>query len=124
MSQVIQPTQGRQLWFYPGGEDRSSFVRLDAQPLAATVVFVSNERTVNLQILDHNGYSHAKRDVVLVQPGDEVPNCSHATWMPYQIKVAVEAVAEPEGQKTRLEPAPDPDPATATKAKAKAKANP
>ena len=53
----IKPTIGRQVWFrgIPWANGAIP-VRLDAnQPMAATIVYVHNDRSVNLVVIDHAG---------------------------------------------------------------------
>ena len=52
MSNVIKPTVGRQVHFYDGNEPLSPE---QAQPHAATVCFVHNDREVNLAAYSHTG---------------------------------------------------------------------
>ena len=101
---IIQPTIGRKVWYWPTESDRGvnqyrgSFNRPpmeafdDSQPCDATVVYVHSDRLVNLRVTDHNGNTHVRTSVTLVQPGDpEMSNGSsygYATWMPYQVAQA------------------------------------
>lgn len=104
MSQVILPTVGRHVHYHPDIADRHTMVVLDGQPLFAVIVHVQNERSVNLAILDHQGFSHTRLATKLVQPDDAfIEGEPHATWMPYQVKSAAD-VAEP--VKTDGEPSP------------------
>lgn len=82
---MINPTNGRQVWFRPNGCFLHNFVHYD-QPLAATVVHVWGDRLVNLQVLDSNGVAHAITSVTLLQDDDAAPlhGQVYAEWMPYQ----------------------------------------
>lgn len=42
-------------------------------PYAAIIAGVVNEKTVNLMILDHNGFTNPKTGVAFIQPGDKPP---------------------------------------------------
>lgn len=44
-------------------------------PLAATVAYVWGPAMVNLNVIDHNGASHALTSVAFNQPGDDAPAC-------------------------------------------------
>ena len=88
MSKVIIPDVSRHVHFVPDGEDRGHMVQRGGQPLHAVVIFVHNERTVNLAITDHDGMFHTRIGVTLVQPGDELPGGSYCQWMAYQVKAA------------------------------------
>lgn len=108
MSKVIVPAVSRHVWFHPEGEDRGLMIRRDGQPLHAVVIFVINERTVNLAITDHDGHFHTRIAVTLVQPGDELPGSSYATWMPYQVAQSKPPITEADAL-ADLNGAPRPD---------------
>lgn len=91
MTQAITPTPGRIVWYHPAQNDGMS--TLYEQPLAAIVCCVWDDRRVNLSVFDANGNSHSRKDVTLVQPGDEKPNGSYAEWMPYQLGQAAKTEA-------------------------------
>ena len=95
MSKVIIPDVSRHVHFVPDGEDRGHMVQRGGQPLHAVVIFVHNERTVNLAITDHDGMFHTRIGVTLVQPGDELPGGSYCQWMAYQIKQTEPVVSIP-----------------------------
>ena len=86
---MIEPTVGRVVWYRPNDEERSHFAHpgLDApQPLAAMVVYVHDERSVNLIVFSPRGAPIARSSVPLVQEGDTAPaDASFCEWMPYQI---------------------------------------
>lgn len=97
MSQVITPTIGRRVWYYPSEYDRgvraekpeSIIQASQSQPCDAGVCFVHSDRLVNLTVADHNGNMHRRTSVKLVQPGDEIPaGGGFCTWMPYQVQAA------------------------------------
>lgn len=102
MSNVIKPTIGRKLWYYPSDYDRGLLLELEhkpagvievldeIQPCDADVCYVHGDRLVNLVVHDHFGRAYARTSVTLLQPGDTVPNGGgYATWMPYQIEAAL-----------------------------------
>lgn len=80
---VISPVPGRIVWFYPieyHHDDRY------AQPWAAIVTHVFNDRMVNLHAFDSIGNGYAFTSVPLVQPGDDLSVYDmYCVWMPYQI---------------------------------------
>lgn len=98
---VIVPTVGRKVWFRPGGgiwpAGMQAFPGTDydcgvQQPMDATIVYVHNDRLVNLRVIDHTGHAFPVRDVQLVQPGDQCCGGGHrAEWMPFQVKQAGKA---------------------------------
>lgn len=99
MSKAIVPTIGRRVWYYPSDYDRGlsankpeSVIQGNIdQPCDAGVVYVHSETLVNLFVTDHNGYTHRRTSVTLVQPGQEPPSAgSYCTWMPYQVQKAKE----------------------------------
>lgn len=83
MTQVITPTPGRIVWYYPSEFD--GIGQLNGQPLAAIVTGIHNDNLVNLAVFDPYGNSQSRSSVHLVQPDTERPNSAHATWMPYQV---------------------------------------
>lgn len=107
MSQVITPTIGRKLWYYPSkydyepefaGAELTIMEVIDGQPCDANICYVHNDYKVNVTVADHVGDIHSRRHVPLVQPGGHIPPMGgYATWMPYQIEAALRH-ATPAGQ--------------------------
>lgn len=93
---MIKPTIGRKVWYWPGVHGAATFNILDEkQPLDATVIYVHNDRSVNLLVVDHVGQTHDLRGVVLAQPEDDREKlvfsnqyAGLAEWMPYQVGAA------------------------------------
>ena len=80
---MTQPTVGRVVWFWPSINELLALPRA-GQPLAAHVAAVSEDgSTVNLQVIDANGYAHACQDVPFFE-GGHPDGRSYADWMPYQ----------------------------------------
>ena len=75
---VISPTVGRIVLYRPAGSDPA------AQPHAAIVTFVHDDRCVNLAIFNEGGSLYHGTQVTLVQDGDATPETGYAEWMPYQ----------------------------------------
>lgn len=99
MTQVISPTPGRIVWFYPAPHD--GIGQIGGQPLAAIVAGVHNDRLVNLAVFDAHGNTQQRSNVELVQPDTTTPDGgAYATWMPYQIGQAAKAetVQEPDAE--------------------------
>jgi len=83
---MIQPTIGRKVWFWPvEGHGHMNCID-EQQPFDATVVFVHNDRLVNLIVVDHMGHVERVNKATLKQEEDPVPAGSYAEWMPYQVK--------------------------------------
>lgn len=92
----ITPTVGRKVWFRPNGTTSlqragtqgvafASLAIIDNAPLDATVVYVWNDRMVNLLVLDHYGNPFTATSVPMVQPDEDCPAVGfYAEWMPYQ----------------------------------------
>lgn len=110
---MIAPTVGRIVWFRPGPHRGIMTVHGD-QPLAAQVVYVWNDRLVNLLVTDHHGTQHAVSSVPLKQEGDERPLGGYAEWMPYQTGQAAKHAAPPIVAAPATEPLPPPPPVIAT----------
>lgn len=101
MSKIIAPSVGRKVWFRLNGISELEKPRFGTetvpvqyrphtvefnQPLDATVVYVWNDRMVNLHILDHYGNPFIATSVKLLQEGDTPPQFGfYAEWMPYQL---------------------------------------
>ena len=80
---MTQPTVGRVVWFWPSHEEQMALPPA-RQPLAAHVAAVSEDgSTVNLQVIDANGYAHARQDVPFYE-GGHPGGQSYADWMPFQ----------------------------------------
>lgn len=89
--QLIQPTIGRRVWYWPSIDDIDHaydpvLKQLDKeQAFDAGIVFVHDDRRVNLSVKDHFGKSFARLNVPLIQEGDAIPSGGgYAAWMPYQ----------------------------------------
>lgn len=95
MSTLITPTVGRKVWFRaPEALEVPAFAVEDReQPMDATIVYVHNDRKVNLAVQDHRGNQHSLQNVLLLQ-GDEDynPVGCYCEWMVYQ-KAQAEASA-------------------------------
>lgn len=94
---TMKPTIGRRVWYWPNGvtaTDTTPFSIIDkAQALDAGVVYVWNDRMVNLDVTDHYGTHHRATSVPLLQPGEAPPTSGgYCTWMPYQIGQAAQRV--------------------------------
>lgn len=95
MGIVTMPTVGRKVWYFHSAEHAHGHEAGTAklQPLDATVLFVHDERTVNLLVSGHQGEQEFVPSVHLRQDGEDMPVGAHASWMPYQVKQAEKAVA-------------------------------
>jgi len=81
---VIKPTVGRKVWYRPA-KGEAMVCNSDDQPMDATIIYVWNDRTVNLVVHDHGGSVHMRRSTLLLQ-GDEQydPVTGFCEWMPFQ----------------------------------------
>lgn len=85
---MITPTVGRIVWY------RGYGTVPEAQALPAMIVYVHNDRLVNLARWDQHGDPLAgMQRVQLVQDGDPAPDGHYCTWMPYQTAVAKGEIA-------------------------------
>jgi hypothetical protein len=81
---MITPTVGRVIHV----RNRHANPHKD-QPEAALIVFVHDERRINVGGFDHDGMPFAMHGLVLWQEGDkEIHDLPYAAWMPYQTAVA------------------------------------
>jgi hypothetical protein len=97
MTQVISPTPGCIVWFYPAPHD--GIATLYNQPLAAIVAGVHSDHLISLAIFDAYGNTQHRSNVHLVQPGEDWGYGAHATWMPHQISAAgIQPAQEPDAE--------------------------
>jgi len=90
---TIKPTIGRKVWYHQSNPILTPLVCFNpAYPMDATIVFVWDDRAVNLVVLDHAGGMHAVLNVVLKQPGDAEPDGGYCEWMPFQVGQAAPVV--------------------------------
>lgn len=89
MTQVISPTPGRIVWYFPAPHD--GIGQIAGQPLAAIVAAAHHDRLVNLAVFDAYGNAQQRSNVTLVQPDEDLPSGAFAAWMPYQVKAATKA---------------------------------
>lgn len=88
---MITPTPGRIVWYRPvPGAVRYR----EGEPLAAIIVAVNSDRSVNLAVFSTWGDVHPAKNVVLLQDGDDPPAPGgYCEWMPYQKAVAKGEIA-------------------------------
>jgi len=92
---VIVPSVGRRVHFYPNAEHQALLGVFDpSQPCDAGVLYVHNERSVNLEVTGPSGTKLALQHVQLAQENDAIAEGdSYAAWMPYQHAQAAKASA-------------------------------
>jgi hypothetical protein len=85
---IIKPTVGRKVWCFASMAHFQAHQRgvHGAQPHDGTVIFVHDDRCINIRVMGHNGEQDIVRGLPLWQEGDPEPNGAHARWMPYQTK--------------------------------------
>lgn len=97
---MIKPTIGRRVWYWPSTSANAHRILAadPPQPHDAGVVFVHNDRRVNLDVTDHMGRHYFVGNCYLWQSEDD-PDPGHimrptedfAEWMPYQRGQAAKA---------------------------------
>jgi hypothetical protein len=95
---MIVPTIGRRVWYRPAGKNDYDMQDVDVlrQPFDAGIVYVHNDRLVNLVVTDHLGFAHRRANVRLVQPGEKVPeDVPYCEWMPFQTQAAKQQDTQP-----------------------------
>lgn len=102
MPKIITPTVGRRLHYWPSADDLVGANEPPMQslnpavPMDAGVVFVHNDRCVNLIVTDHRGNTSRRMFVPLVQEGDVyVAEAARCEWMDYQRSQADKHAAQP-----------------------------
>jgi hypothetical protein len=86
---MIHPTIGRIVWYHPEASELNLSEPND-QVRAAMVVYVWNDRMVNLTVSTPVGKTYGVTSVPLLQDNDDVPASKgrYCEWMPYQKSVA------------------------------------
>lgn len=84
------PTVGKHVRYHPAPNDFQSLWDMDEPmsqlerklPFAATIVYVHNDRLVNLVVFDHEGNAHRRPKVALVPLYEPFPtgDDAFATW--------------------------------------------
>ncbi len=84
---MIKPSIGRKVWYHPSEADLLAHGGHlgDEQPFDATVVYVHDERSVNLRVTGHDGTTYTVLRAPLLQEGDQPLSPGYAEWMPYQV---------------------------------------
>lgn len=94
---MIQPGIGRLVHYRPDGADPA------AQPHAAIVILVNNERSVNLACFSPAGTYYHREEAPLLQDDDVAPATGgYAEWMPFQKGQAVKTEAAESDLQPRL----------------------
>ena len=79
---MIKPSVGRKVWYSP---EEMQGVKLGEQPFDATVVYVHDDRRVNLLVVDHAGnWLYVEKAPLLQEDDAPQPGGGHCYWMPYQ----------------------------------------
>jgi hypothetical protein len=79
---VIEPTRGRVVLFTPAKTDN---IAHDGKPLAAIIVHVHSNSTINLTVFDAFGRVHPRTSVQLLDEQEQgAEGAAFAEWMPYQ----------------------------------------
>lgn len=109
---MIPPTIGRMVWYRPNAYDKSGTHFQEppdggdlsaSQPFHAMVVYVWDDRTVNLVGYDHNGYQFVRSKVQLLQDDDApAEGASFCEWMPFQKDQAKRHEQIPQQEPARL----------------------
>ncbi len=78
---MIPPTIGRKVWYHPSQEDlnEGAVQFTQNQPLDATIVYVWNDNSVNLLVIDHHGNGWRKSSVAI---NNTEGAAAWAEWLP------------------------------------------
>lgn len=102
---MIEPTIGRIVWYTPTELNDRGF-RLDKhQPCAAWIVYVHDDRKVNVLVATHEAVMVQCFNIQLLQDDDPIPDAKtpYVAWMPYQKGQAAKSLPP---EKPRPAPAP------------------
>lgn len=86
---VIRPTVGRVVHYWPTPDEivhQGGYGQ--TQPFRADVLYVTDDRHVNLRIIGHNGTQFVKLGARLMQPEDSGRSSEggYCEWMEYQVR--------------------------------------
>jgi hypothetical protein len=81
---MIEPTEGRVVWYSPTKAERQVFGDPGTHPLAAHISYVHGPRMINIMAISPNGQSFGVTSVALLQDDDPEPEGRFCVWMPYQ----------------------------------------
>lgn len=88
------PSVGRILHYLPAKQDHTLNVDDHTQPLVAQILFVQSPTVVRLNVIDHQGDHHFRRNVPILEDASLHDGQTDAcVWMPYQKAVAAGAEA-------------------------------
>lgn len=83
---MIEPTVGRNVHYYQNKHQYEEGM----QPFHANILYVHNDRMINVAGWNHNGTSYSSSSCPLLQDDDPIPELGYfAVWMPYQKATAV-----------------------------------
>lgn len=93
---IISPSVGRRVWVFGSKQHYQDYLDgvQTAQPFDGGVLYVHDDRCINVMVTESNGRMIPVEHMQLVQEGDECPEDGHARWMPYQTKQQVKHAAE------------------------------
>ena len=77
---MIKPTVGRVVWV-----SRPHDAHDVTQPEAGLIVYVHNDRKVNVAGFDQSGAPFSCTSIPLLQDDDAKPDSRFAMWMPFQV---------------------------------------
>lgn len=101
---MIEPTNGRIVWYVPYPNEMVSPFGMGVQrdkddkivPLTAQICAVWGPRMVNLVVTDYMGRQFPVTSRTLLQDDDVAPEGGYAQWMPFQKEQAAKNAAEAE----------------------------
>ena len=99
----MPPSVGQIVHYYPDPQD--PWIRNDEPPLAALVVRVLNDHTVNLAVFHSSGQTASPRGTVRFVDSDESPpaGAGYCTWPPFHVEFP-RVTTEPNGPRVRAQP--------------------
>lgn len=99
-SSATVPSVGRILHYVPSPNEGGLCWLDQSQPLAAQIILVNRDSTIDVVVWGQDGRSNRRARVEIVPEGATPPNRGYCRWMPYQVAVA----------KGQLQPAQHADP--------------
>lgn len=92
----IEPTVGRTVHLILANPDGIA-CRI-GQPLCAQIAAVLDTGRINIGFLDYNGVHSNMVDLVMAQPGEDMPAAPYCKWVDYQVDVARREASDAPGE--------------------------
>jgi hypothetical protein len=85
-----KPTVGRRVWYWPHLNERSVEMEdgVAAQPFDAGIAHVNSDGTINVSIVNDNGYPTTPRQNVVLRDTPDQAKAGECSWMTFHVQKA------------------------------------